>query len=195
MIVADRIAEVAVLPGYRAPKDRPEPLDGLAWIVYHAAGGEVPGFGGIYDVVALARLHMEHPDWAKVTGRLPYPLVIPRGGGVEQGAPLRAQTPHAKSYNAKSIGVAILMTRTSGVSDEQYRTLEKLAVVLDSIKPGLRHVTHSELGYPSATDDPRKVVGGALEDPPADFEVWRLRACVADARMRPRTANLYGLRW
>ena len=76
MIVVNRIAEVEALCG---PVKRRRKT--TAWHIVHKAGGKVPGWGEVEDVVAMAKFHRDHPEVGPALGhQLAYWGVIKRDG-------------------------------------------------------------------------------------------------------------------
>jgi N-acetylmuramoyl-L-alanine amidase len=66
-----------------------------------AALGQIPG---MIDIVTLARLSSEMPELGR---KLAYPILILASGTIEQGLPLIYNSPHARRWNRRAIGVGV----------------------------------------------------------------------------------------
>ena len=109
-----------------------------------------------------ARFFTEHPIGIQATGgSMPYPLLIDRDGQVTQMVPLAYVTPHAKSHNPSTVGVACIGDfRTTPLSPAQRQALKmvcaQLLAVFDLETDTLRG--HDELT--EASSDPNKECPG-----------------------------------
>ncbi len=57
----------------------------------------------------VARFFREHPVGQRATGgSMPYPLLVDAAGTVTQTVPLWRVTPHARTYNATTVGVGVI---------------------------------------------------------------------------------------
>lgn len=95
------------VPGLSAMQQRPRA--DIRGVVVHRI--EVSQEDASYADTApeIARFFAEHPIGVAATGgAMPYPLIIDAYGEVTQTVPLRYVTPHARRYNASTVGVACL---------------------------------------------------------------------------------------
>ncbi|MEL6338771.1 MAG: peptidoglycan recognition family protein [Myxococcota bacterium] len=80
----------------------------------------------------VARFFRMHPVGVQATGgAMPYPILVERGGHIVQTVPLDRVTPHARAYNATSIGLSCIGDfRWRHPEPAQYRGLVDLCAAL-----------------------------------------------------------------
>ena len=116
---------------------------------------EDPGYSD--SVEDTARFFREHEVGVKATGgEMPYPILILPDGEIVQALPLDRITPHARSHNPSSIGVACIGDfRKKPPEEEQYRALVvACASLLQQLKLDVQTlVGHDELVGGSSDPD------------------------------------------
>lgn len=92
-------------------------------------------------------------------GKMPYHYVIDQAGETIQCVEHSVSTPHARSYNPKSIGIAVYGDfRKEPPTHAQLFALVKLLTTLADCYPHARIAGHTEL--PNASSDPNKECPG-----------------------------------
>lgn len=114
----------------------------------------------------IARFFREHPVGRKATGgAMPYPLLVDASGQVIQTVTLNRVTPHARSYNASTIGVACIGDfRQHPMPETQWDSLvATLAELCRQYQLETRSICgHDELD--AASHDPNKECPGSYLD-------------------------------
>lgn len=135
----------------RDPKD-------LTHIVIHRSGPWPPAYG---NPVNGAELNDIFANNDLGTGRkMPYHYVVSRDGLVTECVPWWLTSPHAKAWNPKSIGVAILQDlRHEEITQAAWRSLIELCCWLRAaVDSDLEIEGHTDL--PNSTSDANKVCPG-----------------------------------
>lgn len=104
----------------------------------------------------VIRFFATHPIGQRATGgKMPYPILVDATGGITQCLPLMVISPHARKFNQRSIGVAL-------VGD--FRTRAPSAAQRQSTVGLLAHLVH-RLGLPVAAICGHDGLDGGSADP------------------------------
>jgi hypothetical protein len=138
----------------------------------------------------IVRFFREHPIGINATGGdMPYPIIIEREGHITQTMPLNRISPHARSHNPTTIGVALVGDfRHQNVPLAQYESLISVCVnLLSHLQLGSSNIHgHDELS--AASHDPDKICPGKYLD------MNQLRAHV-DTNLQQHNTELTELLW
>lgn len=128
-------------------------------IVVHRFGPEIPEWPKLLSAADIARAFGEHPDLHRTIGRMPYHFVVWDHGITEQAVAVRYQTPHAKAWNHRSVGVALFGDfRETKINAAQFASAAVLCRALCSVYTA-QLKGHDEL--PGGSSDADKVCPGA----------------------------------
>lgn len=98
-------------------------------------------------------------DGKPTGGKMPYTFVVNQAGSVEQARPITDITPHGRSYNRRSVGVAVLGDfRKFDVPKDQWNSLVELVALLKERWPLSKVVGHTDM--PGASADKNKICPG-----------------------------------
>jgi len=146
---------VACMKYGRLPRTRGTEID---TVIIHRFGPKIPKWEDLHTAADIARAFAHHPELAQAFGRMPYHFVVWPDGRVEQGVPVRFQTPHAYRWNNRAIGVAVVGDfRTEQATPEAFRSTVELSQALCSSYQA-RCGGHDE--FPKASKDSNKVCPG-----------------------------------
>lgn len=110
----------------------------------------------------VVRFFREHPIGLQATsGDMPYPVLVTREGEVVQTVPLSRVTPHARSYNPTTIGVACIgdFRREAPTTSQREALLAVCAGLLASLGVG-PEALHSHDSLHGGSHDPAKICPG-----------------------------------
>jgi len=127
-------------------------------ILHRFDGNAIPHWPRVVDAVGMAYCFATHVDLRDTVGRMAYSIVVTPSGVVEQAVPLSKYTPHARRWNRRSIGVAVMGDfRNHPPTTEQEFALAWLVPAL-ACYYGAKVVRHDDL--PGSSSQKGKVCPG-----------------------------------